>query len=69
MAPVFLSNRGFSIGIGDVRPGPKLLEEKTQLVAEGYKKCNGFIEELAHGKLKAQPGCTENETLESLILG
>ncbi|CAI4229809.1 unnamed protein product [Auanema sp. JU1783] len=68
MAPVFLSNRGFSIGIGDVRPGPQLLEEKGQLVTEGYRQCNEFIDQMKSGKLKAQPGCTDEETLEALIL-
>ncbi|CAI2350380.1 unnamed protein product [Caenorhabditis sp. 36 PRJEB53466] len=68
MAPVFLSNRGFSIGIGDVRPSEKLLQEKGQLVDNGYEKCAQFIRELEEGKLKAQPGCTESETLEAIIL-
>ncbi|KAK0401335.1 hypothetical protein QR680_015722 [Steinernema hermaphroditum] len=68
MAPVFLSNRGFSIGIGDVRPGEQLLKEKTELLDKGYAKCREFIQSLDEGRLKAQPGCTENETLEALIL-
>ncbi|EGT44704.1 hypothetical protein CAEBREN_28388 [Caenorhabditis brenneri] len=68
MAPVFLSNRGFSIGIGDVRPSEKLLQEKGQLVDKGYEQCAQFIKELEEGKLKAQPGCTEEETLEAIIL-
>ncbi|CCD66619.1 DNA-directed RNA polymerase subunit [Caenorhabditis elegans] len=68
MAPVFLSNRGFSIGIGDVRPSEQLLREKGQLVDNGYSKCSQYIKELEEGKLKAQPGCTEEETLESIIL-
>lgn len=68
MAPVFLSNRGFSIGIGDVRPSERLLQEKGQLVDTGYEQCAQYIRELEEGKLKAQPGCTEEETLESIIL-
>jgi DNA-directed RNA polymerase III subunit RPC1 len=32
-------NRGFSIGIGDVTPGTRLLECKKQLVKDGYDKC------------------------------
>ena len=32
-------NRGFSIGIGDVTPGERLLEEKQRLVTEGYDEC------------------------------
>ncbi|CAJ0572581.1 unnamed protein product, partial [Mesorhabditis spiculigera] len=56
MAPVYITNRGFSIGIGDVKPG------------ERYRKCDEFIAQLASGRLKTQPGCSEKETLESLIL-
>lgn len=57
------------VGIGDVKPGPNLLREKQKLVSDGYRTCEGLIEKLNSGKLKAQPGCTESETLESLILG
>ncbi len=35
----FLMNRGFSIGIGDVTPGARLIEEKRKLVMSGYNKC------------------------------
>jgi len=35
----YLMNRGFSIGIGDVTPGTKLVEEKKKLVLSGYNKC------------------------------
>ncbi|KAK6759531.1 hypothetical protein RB195_021237 [Necator americanus] len=68
MTPVFLSNRGFSIGIGDVTPSAQLLKEKTYLLDEGYKKCHEYIAQLNSGQLKAQPGCTDEETLEALIL-
>ncbi|TKR73960.1 hypothetical protein L596_021197 [Steinernema carpocapsae] len=68
VAPVYLSNRGFSIGIGDVRPGAQLLKEKGELLDKGYAKCREFISSLAEGRLKAQPGCSEDETLEALIL-
>ncbi|VDN04831.1 unnamed protein product [Thelazia callipaeda] len=68
IAPVFLSNRGFSIGIGDVRPGDSLLKEKAELLRRGYKVCDEYIQSLKEGRLKAQPGCTEHETLEALIL-
>uniref|UniRef100_A0A0N4Z3L6 DNA-directed RNA polymerase subunit n=1 Tax=Parastrongyloides trichosuri TaxID=131310 RepID=A0A0N4Z3L6_PARTI len=68
IAPVFLSNRGFSIGIGDVTPSKNLLEDKTKLLNEGYSKCDQYIKDLKENKLKAQPGCTPYETLEALIL-
>uniref|UniRef100_A0A3Q1AIV8 DNA-directed RNA polymerase subunit n=1 Tax=Amphiprion ocellaris TaxID=80972 RepID=A0A3Q1AIV8_AMPOC len=68
LAPVYLSNRGFSIGIGDVTPGQGLLKAKQDLLDDGYKKCDEYIEALETGKLQQQPGCTAEETLEALIL-
>ncbi|KAG5262768.1 hypothetical protein AALO_G00278690 [Alosa alosa] len=68
LAPVYLSNRGFSIGIGDVTPGQGLLNAKQELLDAGYKKCKEYIEALNTGKLQPQPGCTPEETLEALIL-
>ncbi|XP_031416675.1 DNA-directed RNA polymerase III subunit RPC1 isoform X2 [Clupea harengus] len=68
LAPCYLSNRGFSIGIGDVTPGQGLLKAKQDLLDAGYKKCDEYIEALKTGKLAPQPGCTPDETLEALIL-
>ncbi|XP_033840470.1 DNA-directed RNA polymerase III subunit RPC1 isoform X2 [Periophthalmus magnuspinnatus] len=68
LAPVFLSNRGFSIGIGDVTPGQGLLKAKQDLLDDGYAKCDEYIDALHTGKLQQQPGCTAEETLEALIL-
>ncbi|KAG5855741.1 DNA-directed RNA polymerase III subunit RPC1 [Anguilla anguilla] len=68
LAPVYLSNRGFSIGIGDVTPGQGLLKAKQDLLDAGYRKCDEYIEALNTGKLQQQPGCTAEETLEALIL-
>uniref|UniRef100_A0A8C2EG25 DNA-directed RNA polymerase subunit n=1 Tax=Cyprinus carpio TaxID=7962 RepID=A0A8C2EG25_CYPCA len=62
------SNRGFSIGIGDVTPGQGLLKAKQELLDAGYKKCDEYIEALKTGRLQQQPGCTAEETLEALIL-
>ncbi|CAJ0920341.1 unnamed protein product, partial [Mesorhabditis belari] len=56
MAPVYLTSRGFSIGIGDVKPSERLLSERKALIND------------ASGRLKTQPGCSEKETLESSIL-
>ncbi|MCP9257334.1 DNA-directed RNA polymerase III subunit RPC1 [Dirofilaria immitis] len=72
MAPVFLSNRGFSIGNAEcfdiLHYTSFAAEEKTELLRNGYKVCGEYIESLKEGRLKAQPGCTEYETLEALIL-
>ncbi|XP_039927310.1 DNA-directed RNA polymerase III subunit RPC1 isoform X3 [Hirundo rustica] len=68
LAPVYLSNRGFSIGIGDVTPGQGLLKAKYELLNAGYKKCDEYIEALNTGKLQQQPGCTAEETLERRLV-
>lgn len=68
MSPVFLSNRGFSIGIDDVTPSDELLKNKSRLLLDGYNKCKEFVELMRMGKLRPQPGLTETATLESLIL-
>ncbi|XP_071130930.1 DNA-directed RNA polymerase III subunit RPC1-like [Mytilus edulis] len=68
LCPAFLSNRGFSIGIGDVTPGQGLINAKNLLLDDGYRKCDGYIQDLQEGKLRTQPGCTEEETLEAMIL-
>ncbi len=61
------ANRGFSIGIGDVTPGQGLLKAKHDLLDDGYKKCDEYIEALKTGKLQQQPGCTAEETLEVCV--
>lgn len=61
-------NRGFSIGIGDVTPGPNLLKAKRNLLSNGYSKCNEFIKQLKDSKLQCQPGCNPEQTLEAVIL-
>ena len=84
MTPIFLMNHGFSIGIGDVRPSEELKrvcwlidwlinqlidwQDKQELVDKGNTKCDQMIRELRDGQLKTQPGCSAEQTLESLIL-
>lgn len=68
VCPFFLSNRGFSIGIGDVTPGHGLLQAKDELLDNGYSKCDSFIQDFKEGKLQTQPGCSADDTLEAVIL-
>lgn len=68
VASFFMQNRGFSIGIGDVTPGAGLVRAKQDLVSAGYSKCEEYIQQLKNGKLQAQPGCSEDETLEAVCL-
>lgn len=65
----FLGNRGFSIGINDVTPGADLKAKKEVMVEQAYAKCEELIRLYNMGKLEAQPGCNEDETLESKIGG
>ncbi|KAI1089999.1 beta and beta-prime subunits of DNA dependent RNA-polymerase [Rostrohypoxylon terebratum] len=64
-----LTNRGFSIGIGDVFPSASLTERKQELVAEAYKKSDTLIEQFNTNKLEKAAGCTMEETLENKISG
>ena len=68
MASFFLMNRGFSIGIGDVTPGPRLLKAKQELLDGGYSRCNEYIQQLKEGNLATQPGCSPEQSLEAVIL-
>lgn len=43
VSTLFLMDRGFSIGIGDVMPGSGLLTRKQELLDEGYGKDWWFI--------------------------
>lgn len=64
-----LSNRGFSIGVGDVFPTMSLTEAKEKLVAVGYGKSDYLIEQFKQGKLEKAPGCNLEQTLENSISG
>ena len=68
IASWFLTNRGFSIGIGDVTPSKGLLKTKRDLVQFGYEKCDTYIQQLEEGCLQSQAGHTEDATVEALIL-
>jgi DNA-directed RNA polymerase III subunit RPC1 len=65
----WLGEHGFSIGIADVQPGPKLANLKRSLVDAGYKRCQDYIDQLRRGLLKPLPGCSAEQTLESVLNG
>lgn len=50
-------------------PGQGLLKAKQDLLDDGYRKCDEYIEALKTGKLQQQPGCTAEETLEVRDVG
>lgn len=64
-----LTNRGFSIGVGDVFPTDSLKAEKENLVSVAYKQCDDLIETFKQGKLDKAPGCNMEQTLENSISG
>lgn len=64
-----LTNRGFSIGIGDVFPSAALTEQKQALVEEAYKASDTLIELFNKNKLEKAAGCSMEETLENKISG
>ncbi|KRY41933.1 DNA-directed RNA polymerase III subunit RPC1 [Trichinella spiralis] len=64
----FLTHHGFSIGIDDLMPNDKLIQDKKRLIKEGYDRCDGYIEEFKSGLLSVHPGCSEEDTLEAIVL-
>ncbi|KZZ90018.1 DNA-directed RNA polymerase III largest subunit [Ascosphaera apis ARSEF 7405] len=63
----WFTNMGFSIGISDVYPSQKLLDEKAKIVEKAYEKTDQVIEQLKEGKLEKAPGCDEQQTMEAII--
>ncbi|XXH03433.1 hypothetical protein Hte_009835 [Hypoxylon texense] len=64
-----LTNRGFSIGIGDVFPTATLTEKKQALVAAAYENSDDLIRQFNEKRLEKAAGCNMEETLESKISG
>jgi len=69
LAARFLSERGFSIGVADVRPSVSLMETKREAIRREYAKCEELIEQFRVGKLEADAGCDASATLENRVLG
>ena len=63
----WLTNQGFSIGIGDVYPGDKLNNLKKMLIERAYAECDSVIEKFRNGELEKAAGCDEEQTMESII--
>jgi len=65
----FLMDHGFSIGILDVQPTPRLTAEKAKLLERGYMQCKDKTDAFNAGNLPPSPGCTPEQTLESEMNG
>ena len=69
MTSRFLMDYGFTIGLDDVTPDAKLLEQMHELVATNYAKVDKTIHQYKEGKLALRPGCNAEQTLESICSG
>ena len=67
IGPRYLSNRGFSIGIGDVWASEELLKRKQDVITKQYNEVDRYIALWKAGGLKVQPGCSEEQTLENIV--
>ena len=67
LAARWLTDQGFSIGINDVYPGPKLTALKTKLIETAYAECDALIERFTKGQLERHQGMDEESTLETDI--
>jgi DNA-directed RNA polymerase III subunit RPC1 len=65
----WLATQGFSLGIGDVIPGPKLQGGKEAKVDKTYEECDELIALARAGKLENAPGCSAEATLEQQVSG
>ncbi len=67
LAPDYLTNRGFSLGISDVTPSHRVLCMKEELLDKGYAKCKNYIRQHKEGRLPVQTGTSAEDILEYLI--
>ncbi|KAF2224129.1 putative DNA-directed RNA polymerase III largest subunit [Elsinoe ampelina] len=65
----WLTNQGFSIGIGDVHPSRTLTEKKLELVRVAEDRTTQLIEKFDKGLLERDAGCDLEMTLENQISG
>ena len=54
-------------GVTDVWPSDPLVEQKEQLVENGYNECVDFVRQLEDGTILPQPGFTREQTLEGFF--
>jgi DNA-directed RNA polymerase III subunit RPC1 len=60
----WLSLQGFSVGINDVTPTPRLTRMKAETVLAAFQVCDQSADDLKDGKLRREPGLDEKGTLE-----
>lgn len=65
----WLTNQGFSIGIGDVHPSQALLQRRDKLVRTAEDQSARYIEQFDKGLLERKPGLDMEQTLEDTVAG
>ncbi|EIE19808.1 beta and beta-prime subunits of DNA dependent RNA-polymerase [Coccomyxa subellipsoidea C-169] len=65
----FIGEHGFSIGVDDVTPALRLLQEKQATIDSSYQECQDKIAEYKSGKLALLAGCNEEQSLEQSVMG
>eukprot|EP00928_Gymnodinium_smaydae_P100690 TRINITY_DN993_c0_g2_i1.p1 TRINITY_DN993_c0_g2~~TRINITY_DN993_c0_g2_i1.p1 ORF type:complete len:1510 (+),score=350.71 TRINITY_DN993_c0_g2_i1:415-4944(+) len=65
----WLMNRGFTIGIDDVKAHDVVKAEKAKITASKYAVVDEKIKEYNDGTLPLKPGCNAEQTLEALVNG
>jgi DNA-directed RNA polymerase III subunit RPC1 len=65
----WLSERGFTVGLQDVTPPPKLLGAKAEVISKGINQCGDQIALWKAGELPLKPGCNAEQTLEQVLNG
>jgi DNA-directed RNA polymerase III subunit RPC1 len=60
----WLSLQGFSVGVDDVTPTPKLERAKAETIGLAFSHCEINAKKLKEGSLKREPGLDERGTLE-----
>ncbi|KAL0909312.1 hypothetical protein M5K25_020165 [Dendrobium thyrsiflorum] len=63
----WIGNHGFSIGIDDVQPGERLIQQNKRTIDDGNRECLDFIAKYNKGELTLETGCDAAQTLEVKI--
>ena len=69
LPPLSSGDRGFSIGVEDVTPNPRMVHLKTTLISEGQRLAQEQIQAYKSGRIRLKPGCDALQSLESEVNG
>ena len=65
----WMTNLGYSIGIGDVTPFTALIKTKQELIETSYSRCSTMIDKFNAGELELKAGCNADQSLEAILNG